>query len=76
MLLRTKVLDRQRELDLRDGEMADRLGIPRTSYNSMKTGQYKVSLYMARRIVAAFPDLAPYALMVDDDAPRERTRAS
>lgn len=66
-MLRTKLLERQVDLGLRDGEMAARLGIPRTSYNSIKRGQYRVSLDVARRIVAAFPDLAEYTL-ADDPA--------
>ena len=55
-----------RELGLRDGQMAERLGIPRTSFNAIKTRRYRISLHMARRVIAAFPDLAPYALVPEN----------
>jgi DNA-binding XRE family transcriptional regulator len=67
-VLRTKLLERQRELGLRDGEIAALVGIPRTTYNAIKTGHiHRVSLRVARRIVATFPDLLPYVLMDDHD---------
>ncbi len=64
-MLQTKLIERQRELSLRDGEMAARLGIPRTTYSSMKVGRSRVSLELARRIARAFPDLAQYVLIDD-----------
>lgn len=64
-MLRKRLLERQRELGLRDGAMADRLGIPRTSYNSIKVGRYRISLEVARQIVGVFPDLAQFVLEPD-----------
>lgn len=61
-MLRVKLVEKQREMGLRDGDMAALLGIPRTSYNSIRRGKYRVSLEVARRIVTAFPELAEYTL--------------
>lgn len=60
--LRREVVRRQRELGWHDAQMADQIGIPRTTYNTIKTGRYRISLFHAQQIVAAFPDLAPHAL--------------
>lgn len=69
-MLLEQLLARQRELGFRDGQMARTIGIPRTSYSSIKVGRYKISLDVARKIAAAFPDLARYALI--PDPPRSR----
>lgn len=73
-LLRERLLDRQRELGFRDGQMATALGIPRTTYSSIKTDRYGISLAIARKIAQAFPDLAAvvaaYAL---DEEPGARS---
>ena len=61
-MLRDRVVAKQRELGLRDGEMAARLDIPRTTYNMFKTRSRRPSLFMVAKIVAAFPDLAPHIL--------------
>lgn len=45
--------------------MADAIGIPRTSYSSIKVGRYKISLAVASKIAVAFPDLARYALVLE-----------
>lgn len=59
-MLLTKLLERQKTLDWTDAAMAARLGVPRTTFSAVKTGQTGISLRMARRIVAAFPDLEPF----------------
>jgi plasmid maintenance system antidote protein VapI len=64
-LLRDKLLEYQRTQGLRDGEMARALGIPRTSYNALKLGQYGVSHRVALRIHKAFPALREIILMDD-----------
>lgn len=74
-MLRKKLLDRQRELALHDGEMARRLGIPRTSYNAIKNERYQISIYVMRRIIAAFPDLAAFALLDEDGATSRQNSA-
>jgi DNA-binding XRE family transcriptional regulator len=66
-LLREKLVEKQRELNLRDGKMAAELGIPRSSYSSVKTGRYRISRTVMLRIIAVFPELTPYALT--EDAP-------
>lgn len=69
MLLRDALEKIQRQRQLRDAEMAALLGIPRTTYSAIKVEKNRVSLRVARRIVAVFPDLTPLAL-VEDDEPR------
>lgn len=64
-MLHQHLLARQRELNWRDQQMADALGIPRTSYSSIKVGRYKISRVVAIKIARAFPDLARYALVED-----------
>jgi DNA-binding XRE family transcriptional regulator len=64
-LLHRRLVERQRELGYRDGQMAALLDIPRTSYSSIKVGRYRISMQVARKIVRAFPDLARYALAED-----------
>jgi DNA-binding XRE family transcriptional regulator len=68
VLLQQRLVERQRDLGYRDGQMARTLGIPRTTYSSIKVQRNKISLAVARKIVAAFPDLAPYALLREDEA--------
>lgn len=68
-MLQRHLIERQKELGWRDGKMADALGMPRTSYSAIKTGQYKISLPVARKIIRLFPDLAPYALVEDPPEP-------
>jgi DNA-binding XRE family transcriptional regulator len=68
-LLHQRLLERQRELGYRDGQMAKVLGIPRTSYSSIKVGRYRISMEVAKKIVRAFPDLARYALVEDQPKP-------
>ena len=66
--LRAKVIERQRELGWRDGQMAKALGVPRTSYNAaVKSGTYQISLNLARQIAKTFPDLIPYVLEDEPD---------
>lgn len=69
-MLRDKLHARQRALALSDGEMARRLGIPRTSYNAIKNQRYRISLFVMRRIIASFPELVPYALLDEESAGR------
>lgn len=59
-MLLQKLLERQKTLDWTDAAMADRLGVPRTTFSAVKTGRTGISLQMARKIVSAFPDLEPY----------------
>ena len=67
-MLRELLVKKQRDLGLRDGEMARRLGIPRTSYNSVKVGTYRVSLFLAGAMIRAFPDLREAVLAQVADA--------
>lgn len=59
-MLLTKLLERQKTLDWTDEAMAAQLGVPRTTWSAVKTGRGGISLRMARKIVAAFPDLEPF----------------
>lgn len=70
MLLHGKLLELQVTLGKRDDEMAAIIGLPRTTYSSIKTERHGISLAAAKRIVAAFPELAPYALVLEDGPPR------
>lgn len=70
MTLRQALIDRQIELVIRDAQMAAMLGIPRTTYSSIKSGKNRPSLQVVRRIVVVFPDLTDLALA--EDEPRER----
>lgn len=72
MLLHGKLLELQVTLGKRDDEMAAIIGLPRTTYSSIKTERHGISLAAAKRIVAAFPELAPYALVLEDGPPRRR----
>jgi DNA-binding XRE family transcriptional regulator len=66
-LLQRRLIERQKELKYRDRQMAELLDIPRTSYNSIRHGRYKITMDVARKIVRAFPDLARYVFV--EDAP-------
>lgn len=66
-MLRERLVERQRQDGLRDGEMAKLLGMPRTSYSSLKVGRYGISMRVAKRIAAVYPDLAPLALIEDPE---------
>lgn len=70
MTLRDRLVQRQRQLGLHDGEIAAILGVPRTSYNAIKNQRNGMSLYMVRKVVAAFPDLERVALRDEEDAER------
>lgn len=70
-MLLDHLLARQRELGYRDGQMAAVIGIPRTSYSSIKVRRYKISLKVARKIVVAFPDLARFVLVPEPAQPPE-----
>lgn len=59
-MLLQKLLERQRTLDWTDEAMAARLGVPRTTFSAVKNRHTGISLRMARKIVAAFPDLEPF----------------
>jgi DNA-binding XRE family transcriptional regulator len=67
--MRTKLIQRQKDLRLTDQQFADRLGVPRTTWTALRLERYRVSLSVAKKAVAAFPDLAPYAL--EEDPPAE-----
>ena len=66
-MLRERLVERQKAEGLRDGEMARLLGMPRTSYSSVKVGRYRISMRVAKRIAAVYPDLAPLALQEDPE---------
>ncbi len=56
-MLIERLITRQRELGLTDGEFARRLGISRTLWWAIRTGQRAMGLRSLRGIVRAFPDL-------------------
>jgi DNA-binding XRE family transcriptional regulator len=71
-LLREQLVEKQRTMlrekdgkPFRDGDMAALLGVPRSSYVSIKNARYRISLSMMRRIVRVFPDLTQFALAED-----------
>lgn len=56
---------KQIALGYSDTEMAAILDIPRTTYSGVKVERNRITLGVARKIVAAFPDLADAALAQD-----------
>ena len=68
--MRTRLSQRQRDLRLTDQQFADLLDVPRTTWTAVRLGNYRVSMSIAKKAVAAFPDMAPYVL--EDEPPIER----
>lgn len=59
-MLLSKAIERQAELRWTDQQMAEALGIPRTTWSAAKTGRTGISLRLARAVVVRFPDLEPW----------------
>ncbi|MCA1570854.1 MAG: hypothetical protein LC798_11155 [Chloroflexi bacterium] len=61
--MREKIIRIQKREKLNDREMAERLGIARSTWTSVKLGRLALSSALAMRAVKAFPELLPGLVM-------------
>lgn len=61
-MLLEKLLRRQEELKMTDAQFAQRLGIPRSTWQLTRTGRKTVGPRIARAAQRAFPELTPDAV--------------
>lgn len=60
----TTLRERQGDAHLTDGEMARKLGISRTFWRRLVSGERQMSLRVLQGAIAAYPDLAPQGIDV------------
>ena len=60
----TALQQRQSDAGLSDEAMAERLGISRTMWRRLVSGERRISLRVLQGVVAAYPDLTPQVIAV------------